>query len=273
MPCSVTSGGNPMSEAEMDLHTIGGLREEAAAEGRPLKQLVSLRPEDQLTTAIRKLFHNRCSMAPVLTGPSTGAPLYLGPCSAGHALSLQCPSAFTATVQLQHAFLSMSIRAYTRRRCSNAQRTSEAGDLNSMPVLEWGIVVCVTGYLTVQRQTNSFLSSQYCCAGVRPPNLTPPGTPPLHSPKSREPSDNEVCSLLHIATISGVLGALMRHFRASLASLPLLGQAIGSLPIGTWSPDSALVRRELNGGQQVNSVPIYPASDVFSHKVCILLAL
>ena len=43
----------------------------------------------------------------------------------------------------------------------------------------------------------------------------------------------------------------MRHFRASLASLPLLGQAIGSLPIGTWSPNSSLVRRELNGGQQV----------------------
>lgn len=89
------------------------------------------------------------------------------------------------------------------------------------------------------------------CTGPRLPNLTPPGTPPLHSPKSREPSDNEVCSLLHIATISGVLGALMRHFRASLASLPLLGQAIGSLPIGTWSPDSSLVHRELNGGQQV----------------------
>ncbi len=88
-------------------------------------------------------------------------------------------------------------------------------------------------------------------AGERPPNLTPPGTPPLHSPKSREPSDNEVCSLLHIATISGVLAALMRHFRASFASLPLLGQAIGSLPLGTWSPDSSLVRRELNGGQQV----------------------
>ena len=60
----------------MDLHTIGGLREEAAAEGRPLKQLVSLRPEDPLTTAIRKLFNNRCSMAPVLTGPSTGTPCF-----------------------------------------------------------------------------------------------------------------------------------------------------------------------------------------------------
>ena len=41
---------------------------------------------------------------------------------------------------------------------------------------------------------------------------TPPGTPPLHSPKSREHNE-EACSLLHIATISGVLAALMRHFR------------------------------------------------------------
>ena len=96
VPCSVTSGGNPMSEAEMDLHTIGGLREEAAADGRPLKQLVSLQPEDQLTTAIRKLFHNRCSMAPVLTGPSTGArPFVLGtllpnPCCCGSALLTFC---------------------------------------------------------------------------------------------------------------------------------------------------------------------------------------
>ena len=41
---------------------------------------------------------------------------------------------------------------------------------------------------------------------------TPPGTPPLHSPKSQEHNE-EACSLLHIATISGVLAALMRHFR------------------------------------------------------------
>ena len=27
----------------------------------------------------------------------------------------------------------------------------------------------------------------------------------------------------------------MRHFRASLASLPLLAQPIGALPVGTWS--------------------------------------
>ena len=43
---------------------------------------------------------------------------------------------------------------------------------------------------------------------------TPPGTPQLHSPKSRQASE-EACTLLHIATISGVLAALMRHFRCA----------------------------------------------------------
>jgi hypothetical protein len=62
-----------MSEAEMDVHTIRGLREEAAAEGRPLKAIVGVRPEDSLSLAIQRLFRNRCSMAPVLSGPATGA--------------------------------------------------------------------------------------------------------------------------------------------------------------------------------------------------------
>ncbi|CAL5223035.1 g5490 [Coccomyxa viridis] len=153
---SVTSGGNQMSEAEMDQHTIRGLREEAAQEGRPPKALVSLHPADALSTVLQKLFRNRCSMAPVLTGPSPAG--------------------------------------------------RDRG----------------------------------------PTTPTPPGTPPLHSPKSREHNE-EACSLLHIATISGVLAALMRHFRASLASLPLLGQAIGTLPLGTWSSQSILVQRENNG--------------------------
>eukprot|EP00983_Pelagomonas_calceolata_P095778 1158049-Pelagomonas_calceolata.AAC.6 len=43
---------------------------------------------------------------------------------------------------------------------------------------------------------------------------------------------------LHLATLSAVLACLMRHFRASLASLPLLGQPLGSLGVGTWSPDA-----------------------------------
>ena len=66
---SVTSGGNPMSEAEMDNYTIRGLREEARAAGRPPKPLVSLRPQDSLHAVIGKLFRNRCSMAPVLFSP------------------------------------------------------------------------------------------------------------------------------------------------------------------------------------------------------------
>ena len=56
----------------MDQHTIRGLREEAVQEGRPSKALVSLHPGDALSTVLQKLFRNRCSMAPVLTGPSTG---------------------------------------------------------------------------------------------------------------------------------------------------------------------------------------------------------
>ena len=74
---SVTTGGNQMSEAEMDVHTISGLREEAAQEGRPPKALVSLHPGNYLSTVLQKLFRNRCSMAPVLTGPSTGVPTLL----------------------------------------------------------------------------------------------------------------------------------------------------------------------------------------------------
>lgn len=37
-----------------------------------------------------------------------------------------------------------------------------------------------------------------------------------------------------------VLACLMRHFRASLASLPLLAQPVSALPIGTWAPTSGL---------------------------------
>ena len=59
-------------------------------------------------------------------------------------------------------------------------------------------------------------------------------------------SEGRVNTLLHIATISGVLATLMRHFRASLSSLPLLGQAISNLPIGTWAPDAELPALEGN---------------------------
>ena len=58
----------------MDNYTIRGLREEAAAAGRPPKPLVSLRPQDSLHAVIAKLFRSRCSMAPVLSA-GEGAPL------------------------------------------------------------------------------------------------------------------------------------------------------------------------------------------------------
>jgi hypothetical protein len=57
---------------------------------------------------------------------------------------------------------------------------------------------------------------------------------PILSGEPGQPS----ASVLHIATLSGVLTCLMRHFRASLASLPLLAQPLGALPLGTWAPDT-----------------------------------
>ena len=59
-------------------------------------------------------------------------------------------------------------------------------------------------------------------------------------------NEGNVNTLLHVATISGVLASLMRHFRASLSSLPLLSQPVGNLPIGTWDPDAQLPQLEGN---------------------------
>lgn len=61
-----------MSEAEMDAHTIRGMREQALADGRPAKQLVSLEPLDNLQQVITRLFRDRCSMAPVLSCDTHG---------------------------------------------------------------------------------------------------------------------------------------------------------------------------------------------------------
>lgn len=47
-------------------------------------------------------------------------------------------------------------------------------------------------------------------------------------------TDGRICELLHVATLSGVLACLMRHFRASLASLPLLNAQISEVPLGAW---------------------------------------
>ncbi|KDD71375.1 hypothetical protein H632_c5184p0, partial [Helicosporidium sp. ATCC 50920] len=52
--------------------------------------------------------------------------------------------------------------------------------------------------------------------------------------------------VLHNATISGVVACLLRHFRASMPSLPLLQQPLKSLALGTWSPLSPHARAELH---------------------------
>lgn len=69
---SISSGGNPMSEAEMDAHTIRNMREQSTADGQPPKTLVALTPTDSLKDVIKRLFQNRCSMAPVLTWDTHG---------------------------------------------------------------------------------------------------------------------------------------------------------------------------------------------------------
>lgn len=73
---------------------------------------------------------------------------------------------------------------------------------------------------------------------------------------SADPSDPSA-TVLHIATLSGVLNCLMRHFRASLASLPLLAQPLGQLPVGTWAPDHQFSRSTAPAaaGQQEDGLP------------------
>lgn len=74
---------------------------------------------------------------------------------------------------------------------------------------------------------------------------------------------SEVCTLLHVATFSSILAYLLRHFRVSLASLPLLAQPVGSLPIGTWSPASPQAHQEHGTMPEVSS---HTAGDVLTVK-------
>ncbi|KAL3162612.1 hypothetical protein ABBQ38_008659 [Trebouxia sp. C0009 RCD-2024] len=124
---SVNSGAHPRTEEEMDQHTIRGLREEAANDGRPFRRLVYVKPEEHLDVLVERLVANEVSSAPCLT---------------------------------------------------------------------------------------------------------------------TEPDGQEICTLLHVATFGSILACLLRHFRSSLASLPLLSQPVGNLPIGTWSPASRQAQQE-----------------------------
>ncbi|KAL2613022.1 hypothetical protein R1flu_024714 [Riccia fluitans] len=66
--------------------------------------------------------------------------------------------------------------------------------------------------------------------------------PVLHFP----PHNGSVPQLLHLASLSGVLKCLHRHFRNVPGSLPLLSQPIGALPLGTWIPE---ITGDTNGRQ------------------------
>ena len=214
---SVTSGGNPMSEAEMDLHTIRGLREEAAAEGRAMKQLVALRPEDSLALALKRLFRNRCSMAPVLTGPSTGCALPV--CLPATARALRGPALVSQqrlvdTPEWWLHCLECSLCGDPQAPCCPAT-TCYAVQAQSTALVGLRRATWLTRGAQQRALVVPCRGPEPCRdprTGRRQESATPPGTPPLHSPKSRAPSD-EPCALLHIATISGVLAALMRYFR------------------------------------------------------------
>ncbi|XAR52609.1 hypothetical protein NMG60_11020759 [Bertholletia excelsa] len=48
--------------------------------------------------------------------------------------------------------------------------------------------------------------------------------------------DGSFQQLLHLASLSGILKCICRHFRHSSSSLPILQQPISALPLGTWVP-------------------------------------
>ncbi|MCL7022620.1 hypothetical protein MKW94_018801 [Papaver nudicaule] len=49
--------------------------------------------------------------------------------------------------------------------------------------------------------------------------------------------DGSFPQLLHLASLSGVLKCVCRHFRHSSSTLPILQQPICSIPLGTWVPE------------------------------------
>ncbi|KAL2254132.1 UNVERIFIED_CONTAM: Sucrose nonfermenting 4-like protein, partial [Sesamum indicum] len=48
--------------------------------------------------------------------------------------------------------------------------------------------------------------------------------------------DGSYPQLLHLASLSGILKCICRHFKHSSSSLPILQQPISSFPLGTWVP-------------------------------------
>eukprot|EP00850_Spirogloea_muscicola_P023888 SM000401S15613 [mRNA] locus=s401:21241:24562:+ [translate_table: standard] len=58
--------------------------------------------------------------------------------------------------------------------------------------------------------------------------------PVLH----RSSADGGAPQLLHLASLSGILKCVARHFRHVAGSLPLLAQPLGALPVGSWATDT-----------------------------------
>ncbi|QCD77751.1 sucrose nonfermenting 4-like protein [Vigna unguiculata] len=48
--------------------------------------------------------------------------------------------------------------------------------------------------------------------------------------------DGSFPQLLHLASLSGILKGICRHFKHSLSSLPILQHPVGSIPLGVWMP-------------------------------------
>jgi len=46
----------------------------------------------------------------------------------------------------------------------------------------------------------------------------------------------KIPTVLHTATLGGVVSCLIRHFQASISSLPFLSRPLSALHVGTWSP-------------------------------------
>eukprot|EP01024_Parvocaulis_polyphysoides_P006961 TRINITY_DN12068_c0_g1_i1.p1 TRINITY_DN12068_c0_g1~~TRINITY_DN12068_c0_g1_i1.p1 ORF type:complete len:580 (+),score=58.64 TRINITY_DN12068_c0_g1_i1:205-1944(+) len=67
MRLRTTMTQSPLSEAEMDSHTIRMMREEAEKDGKPSRDLVYVKPEDSLQHVIQMMFDHKCHMAPVLS--------------------------------------------------------------------------------------------------------------------------------------------------------------------------------------------------------------
>ena len=46
----------------------------------------------------------------------------------------------------------------------------------------------------------------------------------------------QIPSVLHTATLGSVVACLIRHFQASISSLPFLSRPLSAIHLGTWAP-------------------------------------